>query len=235
MTVLTGDTHRDFDRVFDFCEEYGTTPEDVLIILGDAGINYFLDESDQALKEELSRLPVTLLCVHGNHEERPEEIGTYEERPWRGGVVWVEPEFPTLLFAKDGEIYDLDGQKTLVIGGAYSVDKFSRLRGGAPWFPSEQPDEETKRRVEARLEKAGWRVDCVLSHTVPLPYMPRHAFLPGIDQRMVDRSTEEWLDDIERRLTYQRWYAGHYHVDSQEGPVRIVQDDFLELDAWGEA
>ena len=29
---ITGDTHRDFDRVFDFCDEYRTTKEDVLII-----------------------------------------------------------------------------------------------------------------------------------------------------------------------------------------------------------
>lgn len=231
MIILTGDTHRDFDRVAEFCEEYETTEDDVLIILGDAGINYYLDESDRILKRELSGLPVTLLCVHGNHEERPEEINTYEERPWRDGIVYMEPEFPRLLFARDGEIYDLEGQKALVIGGAYSVDKFHRLRGGAPWFPSEQPDGEIRRRVEERLEKAGWRVDCVLSHTVPLPYMPRHAFLPGIDQKTVDRSTEEWLDSVERRLNYRRWYAGHFHVDSQEGPVRILYNDFLELDA----
>ena len=30
---LTGDTHRDFSRIFDFCEEYGTTEEDILVIL----------------------------------------------------------------------------------------------------------------------------------------------------------------------------------------------------------
>lgn len=234
MIVLTGDTHRDFGRIFEFCEEYGTTHEDILIILGDAGINYYLDEWDHELKQELSRLPVTLFCVHGNHEERPEEIAAYEERLWRGGVVYVEPEYPDLLFAKDGEIYDLDGCKTLVIGGAYSVDKYTRLRNGAPWFPTEQPDEEIQRRVEARLDKVGWQVDCVLSHTVPEQYMPRYAFLPGLDQSLVDRSTEEWLDSIERRLQYQHWYAGHYHVDCQEGPIRIIQNDFLELDGWGE-
>lgn len=234
MIILTGDTHRDFDRIFAFCEENGTTREDVLIILGDAGINYYLDERDHGLKQWLRRLPVTLLCVHGNHEERPEEIGTYEEWYWRDGTVYVEPEFPSLLFARDGEIYDLDGCKTLVIGGAYSVDKYARLRNGTPWFPTEQPDEEIKRRVRTRLKKAGWRVDCVLSHTVPEQYMPRHAFLPGLDQNLVDRSTEEWLDTIERRLQYRYWYAGHYHIDSQEGPIRIVQNDFLELDGWSE-
>lgn len=233
MVILTGDTHRDFTRVFDFCAEYGTTPEDTLVILGDAGINYYLDASDHALKQELRRLPVTLLCIHGNHEERPGEIASYEEHIWHGGAVYREPEFPNLLFARDGEIFDL-GRSTLVIGGAYSVDKYYRLRGGLPWFPTEQPDEETMDRVEARLDSVGWQVDTVLSHTVPLPYLPRHAFLPGLDQSTVDRSTEEWLETIERRLQYRSWYAGHFHTDCQEGPVRILWQDFLELDSWSD-
>lgn len=59
---------------------------------------------------------------------------------------------------------------------------------------------------------------------------PRHAFLPGLDQSLVDKSTEQWLDSIERRLRYERWFCGHYHIDDQEGPVRIVHNDFLELD-----
>lgn len=232
MIVVTGDTHRSFERIEAFCEENGTTKDDILIILGDAGINLFLDLSDYGLKRELSELPITLFCVHGNHEERPFNIDTYEETPWHGGIVYMEPEFPSLLFAKGGEIYDFDGRKAIVLGGAYSVDKFYRLYHGAPWFPDEQPDEEIKRHAEAQLEKAGWRVDYVLSHTAPLQYEPQHAFLPGLDQGSVDKSTEEWLNEIEERLDYDKWFCGHYHVDDQEGPIRIVQDEFIELDAW---
>ena len=44
---ITGDTHRSFDRIEDFCYGYETTTEDVMIILGDAGINYWLDLSDR--------------------------------------------------------------------------------------------------------------------------------------------------------------------------------------------
>ena len=42
-------------------------------------------------------------------------------------MVWVEDKYPNLLFAKDGEVYDFDGYKCLVIGGAYSVDKYWRI------------------------------------------------------------------------------------------------------------
>ncbi len=77
---LTGDTHGEFDRIEDFCTEYDTTPEDVMVILGDAGINYWLDERDEELKTRLAQLPITLFCVHGNHEARPEELPGYEEQ-----------------------------------------------------------------------------------------------------------------------------------------------------------
>lgn len=229
MIYLTGDTHRDFDRVFDFCADNDTTPDDVLIILGDAGINFFLDDRDHELKKWLSTLEVTLLCIHGNHEERPFMIDSYVEKEWRDGIVYCEEEFPNLLFAKDGEIYDLEGRKAIAIGGAYSVDKFARLRGGAPWFPTEQPSDEIMDDVERALDRAGWRVDAVLSHTTPLKYEPTEEFLESIDQSTVDSSTEEWLDVIEDRLSYERWYCGHFHCDKKDGRITILYEDFEEL------
>lgn len=102
------------------------------------------------------------------------------------GIVYVEDNFPNLLFAKDGEVYDLDGQKALVIGGAYSVDKWYRLRMDMNWFPDEQPSDEIKRRVMLKLEELNWKVDVVLSHTCPERYIPIEAFLSGIDQSTVD-------------------------------------------------
>ncbi len=226
---LTGDTHGEFDRIEDFCEECGTTPEDVMVILGDAGINYWLDERDEVLKERLTRLPVTLFCVHGNHEERPEELPGYEERLWQGGVVLHEPDYPNLLFARDGEVYDFGGKKALVMGGAYSVDKYYRLASGLPWFASEQPDEAIKSQVETRLERLGWRVDYVFSHTVPLSEIPQYALLPSIDQRTVDHSTEEWLEKIYQKLDCETWYAGHYHVTDRMGRVQLLFQDYDEL------
>ncbi len=225
---LTGDTHRDFSRIFQFCEEYGTTEDDILIILGDAGINYYCDVRDSHLKSELTTLPITLLCIHGNHEERPYELG-YDEMEWHGGIVYYEESFPNLLFAKDGEIYDFDGKKAIAIGGAYSVDKFYRVAHGMPWFSTEQPDDDIMAYVESQLDKCNWCVDYVLSHTVPLEYEPVWAFIPGINQSMVDKTTERWLQKIADNLDFERWYAGHYHVESEEDSVRIMFNDYEEL------
>ncbi len=226
---IAGDTHRNFERIYNFCERTGTTKNDIMIILGDAGINLMLSSMDDSLKSELELMPITLFCIHGNHEERPFNIPSYEEQQWHGGIVYTDPRYPSLIFAKDGEIYDFNGQNYIAIGGAYSVDKYIRLMRGYPWFISEQPSDEIKLYVEHQLDKIGWQIDGVLSHTTPKSYEPTWAFLSSIDQSRVDKTTEIWLDKIEKKLKYKYWYAGHFHVDSQEGPIKLMFRSIDEL------
>ena len=145
---------------------------------------------------------MTFLCIHGNHECRPEHILTYNLEEWDDGLIYKEEDYPNILFAKDGEIYNIEGLKYIAIGGAYSVDKEYRLLMGWSWWKDEQPSEETKKYAQNQLEKNNWNIDVVLSHTVPLKYEPVEMFLPGINQSKVDKSTEEWLDEIENRLSY---------------------------------
>lgn len=124
----------------------------------------------------------------------------------------MEDDYPHILFAKDAELYELNSLFTFVVGGAYSVDKNYRLLHGMAWWPDEQPSDEIKRQVEEKLEGMDWEVDVVLTHTAPLKYEPTEVFLPMINQSMVDKSTEQWLDSIEEQLYYDRWYCGHYHT-----------------------
>ena len=51
---ITGDKHRDFEYIKDFCQKLNTRKRDVLIILGDSGFNYFGDERDDKLKRRVS-------------------------------------------------------------------------------------------------------------------------------------------------------------------------------------
>ena len=213
MFYITGDTHRDFYRIEDFCAHINPAPEDVMIILGDAGINYYGGWRDKDLKRRLAALPLTLFSIHGNHEQRPGKIASYHTALWNGGEVYVEDEFPNLLFAADGSFFSFDGVQTFVIGGTYSVDKDIRLARNWGWWPDEQPDDEARQWAEQQLEANGWRTDIVLTHTTPLRYEPVEVFMSCVDQSCVDKSTEEWLDTIEQRLAYRRRYCGHYHTE----------------------
>jgi 3-oxoacid CoA-transferase subunit A len=225
---ITGDTHGDFRKVFAFCDIVGTNVDDVLVILGDVGLNYFKGRRDEELKGLVSELPATLFCLHGNHEIRPENLN-YAKKNWNGGTVWWEERFPNILFGIDGEIYDMFDRKCIVIGGAYSVNKDLLVKEGYGWWPDEQPSDEIKARVEQKLETVDWKVDVVLTHTCPMKYQPREARLDSVDQARVDSSTEIWLDGIEEKSEYKNWFCGHYHVDKLVDNVRFVCNDFLTL------
>lgn len=229
MVYLTGDTHGDFRRIKQFCLKVKPTIDDTLIILGDAGFNYYGNYRDRNGKEYVSKLPITLFCIHGNHECRPTSLPTYIEKEHHGGTVWYEEEYPNILFAKDGEIYDFDGKKCVVIGGAYSVDKFYRLTMGWNWFPDEQPLDEIKQYVEQQLSSVGNKVDVVLSHTCPVKYEPVETFMSCIDQSKVDKSTEIWLGEIESRITYDKWFCGHYHIAKKIDKLQFMFDDYDTL------
>ena len=223
MIYLTGDIHgRPMDTVLK-AEKIGLTPNDTLILLGDVGANYFGDTRDTFVKASLARIPATILCIHGNHEKRPENVGTYKTKKWNGGVVWYEEEYPNLLFAKDGEVYTIEGRNYIAIGGAYSVDKNYRILRGWNWWPDEQPSNEIKAFVEEQIKNH--KIDIVLSHTCPLKYTPVECFLPGVDQSSVDRSTEEWLDKIEK-INYKAWYCGHWHTNKRIDKITFLFDDW---------
>ena len=225
MIYITGDTHGNFTRVRNLCRVFETKKEDILIILGDAGINYYGADRDKKVKKMLENLPITIFSIHGNHEMRPETIPTYKEVEWNGGIVYQEEKYPHLLFAKDGEIYDFEGIKTIVIGGAYSVDTEYRLQNGWGWWADEQPSEEIKARVEKALADNGNRIDVVLSHTTPFKYEPVEMFLSYVNQSKVDKSTEIWLDKIEDTIDYKKWYCGHYHTNKSIDKVKIMFED----------
>lgn len=233
MIWITGDKHGDFAEVEAFCREWQTRRSDVLILLGDTGINYYRDARAIALKQHLAQLPITLFCVHGNHEARPESLPNYILRDAFGGQVYVDPRYPNQLFPVDGALYTLGVQRVFVIGGAYSVDKYARLLRHWAWFDDEQPSEAIKARAEAALDATGWAVDAVLSHTCPLSRLPFDK-APPLAEGMPpppDLSTEEWLERLRQRLTYDRWYAGHFHLDRALGDTTFLYHDFLVFDA----
>ena len=229
MVYFTGDIHGSPFKLQVFCRYMEITEKDTIVILGDVGANYYGGKRDKQFKEQIAKLAPTIFCIHGNHEQRPANIPSYKAKEWNDGPVWYEEEYPNLLFARDGNIYVIDGVRYLVIGGAFSVDKNYRLSRGYGWWADEQPSEEIKARVGRRVANSG--LDVILSHTCPFKYEPREAFLPGIDQSEVDSSTEEWLDTIEESVDYKAWFCGHWHIDKRIDKMHFLYDEF-ESDEW---
>ena len=46
---------------------------------------------------------------------------------------------------------------------------------------------------------------------------------------MVDTSTEKWLQAIEDKLEYKKWYCGHFHIEKTDEKIRFLFNDIIEL------
>lgn len=249
---ITGDKHRRFDKVKEFCHKMNTRKKDVLIILGDAGFNYYEDKRDDELKKEISMLNITLFCLHGNKENRPQNVGTYGIRNFYGGKVYYEPKYPNIYFAIDGEIYTFAGKKYMVVGGAHSVDKMRCLEEGTPFWYDEMPDDSIKATVEQNLQNEENKIYGMMTHTCPIDYLPTEMFMSTrqnasikrkprkakskkLFKADIDRSTEIWLGELEKKIDYQIWFCGHYHIDKQIDKIQMMHRDIrpLHIQSWG--
>lgn len=247
--IFTGDTHGGVGANIRISNINKNMPEckpneTGVIILGDAGLNFYLNKTDKKQKRMLNAQGYTIYCVRGNHEERPENIDTYhlEYDANVGNMVWVEEEFPNIKFFADGGNYVIDGHPCLVIGGGYSVDKYWRLqRAGysaaeanianpkkCGWFKDECL---TQEEMSAILESnKGKKFDFVLSHTCPFSWQPTDLFLGCIDQTAVDNSMEIWMDVLKETFNWNIWLFGHYHADRIERPhVEQMYTDYENL------
>lgn len=221
---LFGDIHGSNEPIKDFVKRNRETENfdgsDIMILLGDAGLNYTLDTFDYIRKKILGKYPFTYFVIRGNHEERPSICAEKNPDAWTtekffGNTVYVEKEFPYIKYALDiPAVYEIPIEnlncKTIIFPGAYSVDKEYRLTVGHKWFPTEQMTQEEMeigRKLIMEHEP-----NLVLSHTCPCSLQPFDLFLPFIDQKKVDKTMEKYLGEIEFVLRDTPWVWGHYHA-----------------------
>lgn len=231
---VRGDTHGNFDFLPDFCRENNTSCRDLLIILGDAGINYYgpTQKKEMKLKSFLREQPINIFCVRGNHEDRPEDRPEYSLKDVGiGENVYTNEWMPNVWFAKDGGEYQLNNYSCLVVGGAYSVDKFYRISNGWKWVANEQLSGEERAAVLDTCYRKHY--DHIFTHTCPIQWEPTDLFLRGIDQNMVDKTMERHLADVERYCEYDHWWFGHYHADRMDcigdGKVHMLSERIVDI------
>lgn len=223
--LITGDTHgRVTQRLDNIDQDKYPTGETAIIILGDVGLNFYLNKTDYKLKNAVNRYGYLVYCLRGNHEARPENLNMeLKYDALVRGDVYMEEEFSNIRYLTDGGMYTINGKSILTIGGAYSVDKWYRLQRAAAagssfsgWFPDEQLSEEEMAVISSQI--VGKHFDFVFTHTCPMDWEPTDLFLSSVDQSSVDKSMGNWLNQVKNSIDWGIWCFGHYHADRLEWP-----------------
>ena len=138
MFYITGEIQVDFFELIDFCQENRTSKRDVLIVYGDGGLNCFDGKSKSQKKYEINGLPIKIFFIPGNQDSHENSFVGYQTKEWMGGTVYFETKYPNIIYAKEGEIYDLAGDKIIAFNDE------SRLRGNddslGKWLTISMPE-----------------------------------------------------------------------------------------------
>ena len=229
---ITGDIHREIDlyRLGNSSWPVGTLLDknDLLFVAGDFGLIWDLSPNELRLREWLEDKSWTTLFIDGNHENH-DALKTFpvEER-WGGKVGIISP---SIIWLKRGEVYEIDGIKIFVFGGADSIDKHLRLPG-RDWWSNEIPSYSEYENAVSNLNKHNWKVDYVITHTVPhheVPTFSNENLLIGTPHSKYEDPTTFMLQDIKDKLKFKKWYFGHFHIDKTEGRFTCLYRDIIKL------
>jgi len=156
--------------------------------------------------DQLEKENYTILFVDGNHENF-DELYKYPVESWRGGKVHRVRK--NVIHLMRGQIFHFPelGICIFSMGGAYSIDKMYR-EPGKSWWPQEMPSEEEYDEARRNLEKADFKVDYIITHTLPEDSMS--IFHPYHPEEVKLSFFLEW---VRENVDYKHWYAGHLHRD----------------------
>jgi len=160
------------------------------------------------------------LFIDGNHEnfELLNRLPTVDM--FGGKVRKISQKVYHLM---RGQVYTIENKSFFTLGGATSHDK-QRRKEGLNWWREELPTERELEKATANLEAVNWKVDCVITHCAPSSLQ---GFLNcGYE---ADPLTN-YLDEVKARLSYKKWFFGHYHKDcALDEKHRAVFDDVIPL------
>lgn len=229
MIYITGDMHGNIEQLHRVMNKINIKEDNTLIVLGDFGGNYYCNKKDNPFKNAVQEYNINLFVIRGNHDANPDIVCHPEYRYDNFGEV--DDNFNNIFYARNSCIYNIQGFKFLVLGGAYSVDKWYRLEHGYRWFTDEQM---TLEEQQIFLQNAPDKVQNILSHTCPYPNIPKHLFLPQVDQNTVDTSMELFLSEVKCKVKYDNWFFGHYHANEQiEKNMYMLYDGVIKYKPIG--
>ena len=206
MIYISGDMHGE-ERINEI-KSFILSHTDItyLIILGDFGAIW---NEDTSLIRQLSDLSAMILFIDGNHENF-RLLNDYPCRQWKGGYVHCISG--NILHLMRGNIFDIEGKKFFVFGGAVSSDKSLREEG-ISWWPQEEATESELNYARSVL-KCDKKVDYVLRLWGNMEAVQRLYLMTGNKRLKVCRQSIK-ISSLLRDIPYSMWFCGHYHLDCQ--------------------
>lgn len=218
---ITGDMHANLDkRRLDFIQNL--TESDILIVLGDFG--YTWTPSVLSVYEA----PCTTLVVDGNHDNFTYLDSCPFKELYNSKVQVIKERVYRLL---TGEIYNIEGLKFFVFGGALSIDKAWRTAYKS-WWPEEIPSRTIYDKALENLTAEGWKFDYFLSHTCSEQTSTDFFKYPNKVQDPVERM----ISELEFNITYSNPNAdylhlfGHHHCNIATSREVCLYESVVKLD-----
>lgn len=228
MIYITGDCHGGFQRFGSkyFPQQKQMSQDDYMIICGDFGGLWNGSQEENYWLDWLEEKPFTTLFVDGNHENF-RRLNALPLEVWHGGKAHRIRTH--ILHLMRGQVFEIGGLTWFTMGGAQSHDiedgildpaapdfeaELNRLKRtgrrrfrvlGQSWWPEELPGDREYEEALNNLDKAGWCVDCVLTHCAPTSIA-----LTMNRQNEADRLTD-FLEMVKNRCRFAYWFFGHYH------------------------
>ena len=156
MIRVTGDTHGERDRFSDKMMEgmNAWTEDDYLIVTGDFGFVFLNNEYEASFLDYLETLPFTICFCDGNHENFA-AIYKYPVEQWNGGFIHRIRK--NVIHLDRGQVFEIDGKKFFTFGGAYSRDRYMRIKDLSYW-EEELPSDDDYKEANKNLKKHGYKV-----------------------------------------------------------------------------
>ena len=235
MMIITGDIHgfEDTDGASRFSRKnkewypllQSLTKEDYVIICGDFGLLWDNSNSELYWREWLNHKPFTTLFIDGNHENF-DMLYEYPTEDWNGGKIRKISD--SIFHLARGQVFEIEGRKIFTMGGAESHDKHRRTEG-VSWWSQEMPTESDFEEARTNLERYDWNVDIVLTHSLPSSLQ---ATLYEDREIYPANPLTDFLDEVYSKITFEKWYTGHYHLDGYlkaDQKIRIIYRMLREL------
>ena len=228
---VTGDLHGcqnyDYRKLTTklFPEQKELTKNDYVIIAGDFGLVFNVNESNREEKYWLNWLEeknFTTLFVDGNHENFDRLKHFDEVEMFEGKVGKIND---SVFHLKRGEVYTINDKKILTMGGATSTDKEYRLEYFS-WWRQEEPNIDDYNNCLRNFTKHKRKVDYIITHEAPTRIYKLFDF-----QRYHEPTQlQEFLDGVAETVDFKHWYFGHYHEDCRMADkFTVLYDTIKEL------